>query len=188
MKSLLYFCKSLYEKMNKYNLHIASFCLALILLIPSLSFSQEDNGGKDVQEGGKKSFFNTVVNKIKKKNKEQNFEISNGKPEILVDKLFFDYGDVKQSDVAIAKFNITNIGSGDLKIEDVKVSCSCVEVSLSSDVIGPKDNAVLELRYNTNIVGEIKRSVTISSNAENNDNLTILLTGNVILDKRNILN
>ena len=152
--------------------------LALILLTPNLL--AQSNTDKQ-----RKSF--SIVNILKGRHKEatattndtQNIRKEDS-PVISVDKLFFDYGDVLQYESAVATFEITNIGGADLKIDSIETACGCLDVSMSSDIVKPKRKTTMKVKYNTNIVGEIKHSITIICNDLSNERVTLLLTGNVI--------
>lgn len=165
--------------MNKVKgLHIKAIFvyLALILLMSQMSFAQNETKGQ------KKSFFSELFKK--KSNKERKYSDTETitlkqEPVMSIDKLFFDYGDVVQGESAVAEFEISNLGGINLSIKDIEISCNCVDINLSYHTIKPNGKAVLKLTYNTNIVGEIKRSVTLVSNDKSNERTTLLLTGNV---------
>ena len=163
---------------KRLNIKVILYILALILLMPCVSAQQPD------KENNKKFSLSRLFKKNdgnKTTAVRTGTTTKDGNPVINADKLFFDYGDVLQGDVAVAVFNITNTGAGELIIYDIETSCQCVDMDLSSKTILPGRSSLLTVKYNTNIVGEIKRSITLLSNDPNKRRLTFLLTGNVIL-------
>ena len=162
------------------NIIVFFVLLALILL-------QADLSAQETEKVAKKKF--SITNLFKKTadneqtKKENIVAIKDRVPKISVDKLFFDYGEIVQSEYAVAKFEIHNLGNADLLIFDIETSCNCMEMSLSSNTIKPKSKEILTIQYNTNIVGDIRKSITIVSNDNYKDRLTLLLTGKIIVKK-----
>lgn len=154
--------------------------LALFLLVDTVYAQQ-------TKEDTQKEFF---LNKIFKKksdtrkiDKQTEHPYRGGGAIISFDKIFFDYGEVLQSSKAEVTFEIFNTGNGDLRIDSVEISCGCVDVEFTSKLIKPKGKTQMKVRYNTNIVGEIKKSITVVCNDSLHKRTTLLLTGNVVLNK-----
>lgn len=95
------------------------------------------------------------------------------------DKLSHDFGDIDKGTEAVAVFTITNQGQAPLVIENVKVSCGCTVAKWSSEPVMPQDTARIKVSYNSNIVGEIKRSVVVKTNDYRQKRTLLLITGNV---------
>lgn len=154
--------------------------MALILLTDNL-FAQDN------QKEGKKRFSFSNFSKKSLDNKQDKRNVIRYNKDstgiISFDKLFFDYGDVVQAQEAKAVFEITNLGGGKLVIDSVDVSCNCVDIELEDKEIIPNGKTRLIIRYNTNLVGEIKKSITVVSNDTKRNRITLLLTGNVVLKK-----
>ncbi len=154
--------------------------MALILLTGN-SLAQDN------QKEGKRRFSFSRSSKKNLDNKQDKRKVIRYSKDstgiISFDKLFFDYGDVVQTQEAKAVFEITNLGGGMLVIDSVDVSCDCVEIELESKEIIPGGTTKLIVRYNTNLVGEIKKSITVVSNDTKRNRITLLLTGNVVLKK-----
>lgn len=154
--------------------------MALILLTGNL-FAQDN------QKEGKKRFSFSNFSKKSLDNKQDKRNVIRYNKDstgiISFDKLFFDYGDVVQAQEAKAVFEITNLGGGKLVIDSVDVSCNCVDIELEDKEIIPNGKTRLIIRYNTNLVGEIKKSITVVSNDTKRNRITLLLTGNVVLKK-----
>lgn len=100
-------------------------------------------------------------------------------PEISFDKEVHDFGNIKQNDVAECYFTITNTGTEPLIISDAKPSCQCTVPEWPKEPIKPGASAKIKVKYNTNRVGPINKSVTITSNYVENPTLTIRIKGNV---------
>ena len=159
------------------NIKILIGALALILLQSNL-LAQNNQ-----QDGKKKSSISNLLTKNKaKKNKTCTLryqELSEQK--IVFEKTFFDYGEIYVGREGIATFNFHNEGGKDLFIKDIETSCGCLDVSFDKKAIKPGQISQIKIRYNTNIVGEIKRSITVISNDVTNPRITLLLTGEVVL-------
>jgi len=93
-----------------------------------------------------------------------------------------DYGTVvKGDDSGLRVFEFTNTGNADLVITDVKSSCGCTVPSKPTEPIAPGKTGKIEVQYNMN-PGPISKTITVTSNAVNKQEGTILLkiTGKVI--------
>jgi hypothetical protein len=154
-------------------LKIALICNLMLLCF--VSYGQTNKRHKD-----KTNKATTLLQKIIEPKKNQ-LE----KAKISFDKTSYDYGEIEQGGNGEAIFKVTNLGDGNLVLYSVLASCGCTVVEYSKEPISPKDTAEIKVKYNTNIVGEIKRSVTVTCNDEQNPRTVILLTGNVVLKKDN---
>ncbi len=77
-----------------------------------------------------------------------------------------DYGEIKKGSDGIRVFEFTNTGTAPLVIEDVKSSCGCTVPKKPEEPIMPGDTGKIEVKYDTNRVGPIRKTVTVYSNAE----------------------
>ncbi|GAB5418783.1 MAG: DUF1573 domain-containing protein [Crocinitomicaceae bacterium] len=100
-------------------------------------------------------------------------------PSISVDKEIHDYGKIKKGDNGVVDFVITNTGNSPLIISKAKGSCSCTVPSYPQEPIAPGKSAVIQVKYDTNKVGAINKSVTITSNAVNEPTKVIRIKGYV---------
>lgn len=94
-----------------------------------------------------------------------------------------DYGKVsKGDDSGLRVFEFTNTGDAELIINDVKSSCGCTVPSKPTEPIQPGKTGKIEVQYNMN-PGPISKTITVTSNAKNKEEGTILLkiTGTVIV-------
>lgn len=100
-------------------------------------------------------------------------------PVITVDKDVHDYGTITQGDDGTCTFTITNDGKEPLIISLCKGSCGCTVPVCPQEPIAPGASADITVKYNTNKVGPINKSVTITSNAANEPRKIIRIKGNV---------
>lgn len=101
-------------------------------------------------------------------------------PEIILDKDIHDYGTVVQNGDGLSHFTITNTGNEPLILSNVKSSCGCTVPKWTKEPIMPGGTTVIDVKYATNRIGPINKSVTISSNAVNTPTKVIRIKGKVI--------
>ena len=77
-----------------------------------------------------------------------------------------DYGEIKKGSDGVRVFEFTNTGDAPLVIEDVKSSCGCTVPKKPEEPILPGKTGQIEVKYDTKIVGPIRKTVTVYSNAE----------------------
>jgi len=99
---------------------------------------------------------------------------------ITVDKEVHDYGTIEQgSTEGECTFTVTNTGTEPLIISLCKGSCGCTVPVCPQEPIAPGASAKITVKYNTNNVGPINKSVTITSNASNEPSKIIRISGDV---------
>lgn len=98
---------------------------------------------------------------------------------IKMDKEVHDYGTITQGDNGQCKFTIMNEGTEPLIISLCKGSCGCTVPVCPQEPIPPGASAEITVKYNTNRVGPINKSVTITSNAKNEPRKIIRIKGTV---------
>lgn len=92
-----------------------------------------------------------------------------------------DYGTIKQGADGVRVFEFTNTGKAPLIISDATSSCGCTVPSYPKNTpIAPGEKGKIEVKYNTNIIGSIRKTVTIISNAAENPNVALRIKGEVI--------
>ncbi len=99
---------------------------------------------------------------------------------VSVNKEVHDYGEIKQGADPYCEFTVKNTGTEPLIISNAKGSCGCTVPEWSREPVMPGKTTVIKVRYDTNRPGPINKSVTITSNATNEPNLTLRIKGNVI--------
>ena len=105
--------------------------------------------------------------------------ISNG-PEIEFEKLVHDYGEVPYNGNGECEFRFTNTGNEPLIIQKPKSSCGCTIPSWPKEPILPGESDVIKVTYRTNRVGNINKSVTVTSNAVTNGTVVLRIKGKVL--------
>ena len=99
-------------------------------------------------------------------------------PEITFVKLVHDYGQVEQGGNGECEFEFKNTGKADLILTNCRSSCGCTVPSWPKDPIPPGKKAVIKVKYNTNRVGAINKTITVESKATNN-RVILSIKGNV---------
>tara|TARA_R100000935_G_C2835997_1_gene168135 strand:- start:2900 stop:3289 length:390 start_codon:yes stop_codon:yes gene_type:complete len=77
-----------------------------------------------------------------------------------------DYGDIEKGSDGIKVFSFKNVGSEPLIIENVYSSCGCTVPTWTKTAIAPGKSGEIQVKYDTNRVGPIRRTITIYSNAD----------------------
>lgn len=77
-----------------------------------------------------------------------------------------DYGDIEKGSDGVKVFQFKNIGSEPLIIENVYSSCGCTVPTWTKAAIAPGKSGEIQVKYDTNRVGPIRRTITIYSNAD----------------------
>lgn len=104
---------------------------------------------------------------------------SSSKAVITIDKDVHDYGTIEQGANGECTFTVTNTGTEPLIISLCKGSCGCTVPACPQEPIAPGASAKITVKYDTNRVGPINKSVTITSNASNEPTKTVRITGNI---------
>ncbi|MDR1758256.1 MAG: DUF1573 domain-containing protein [Bacteroidales bacterium] len=89
-------------------------------------------------------------------------------PEIEFETLEHNYGTLHQGDDGTCEFSFKNTGKSYLKLTNVFSSCGCTVPEWPKDSIAPKKSAVIKVKYNTQRIGTINKTITVESNAINN--------------------
>lgn len=77
-----------------------------------------------------------------------------------------DYGEIKKGSDGLRVFEVKNIGDAPLVIEDVKSSCGCTVPKKPETPIMPGETGKIEVKYDTNRPGPIRKTVTVYSNSD----------------------
>ncbi len=100
-------------------------------------------------------------------------------PMISVDKESHDYGTIKQGGNGECVFTVTNTGDAPLIITQCQGSCGCTVPQCEKAPILPGAKSAITVKYDTNRVGPINKTVTITSNASNTPSLMVTIKGTV---------
>ncbi len=77
-----------------------------------------------------------------------------------------DYGEIEKGANGIRVFEFTNTGSAPLIISKVSSSCGCTIPKKPEDPIMPGKTGEIQVKYDTNRVGPIRKAITVISNAD----------------------
>ena len=113
--------------------------------------------------------------------KAQDTKVKNG-PEIEFEKVVHDYGTIPYNGNGECEFRFTNTGNEPLLIQKPKSSCGCTIPSWPNEPILPGESDVIKVTYRTNRVGNINKTVTVTSNAVKNSTVVLRIKG-VVADK-----
>ena len=98
--------------------------------------------------------------------------------DIKMDKLTHDYGTVQQGGNGMCEFKFTNNGKEPLVITNCQGSCGCTVPECPTAPILPGKSGVIKVKYDTNRVGPIYKTVTVNSNAKSG-NVVLTIKGTV---------
>ena len=77
-----------------------------------------------------------------------------------------DYGKIEKGSDGVRVFEFTNTGDAELVVTNVKSSCGCTVPKKPEAPIAPGNSGSIEVKYDTNRVGPIRKTVTVYSNAD----------------------
>lgn len=92
---------------------------------------------------------------------------------IVFTKTNVNYGSITRGSDPVKKFTFTNKGNEKLFITDAKGSCGCTVAKFPKEVIQPGETGTIEVRYDTNRVGNFNKQVTITASDGSKHVLTI---------------
>lgn len=102
--------------------------------------------------------------------------------EITFETEVIDYGTIPQNADGVRMFKFTNTGTAPLIISDAKGSCGCTVPSWPKQPINPGESGEIKVKYATNRLGPINKSVTVSTNSSQ-PSTVLRIKGNVIEKK-----
>lgn len=100
-------------------------------------------------------------------------------PEVSFDKLVHDYGTIVQNGDGNCVFEFTNTGREPLILTNVRSSCGCTVPTWPRKPILPGKKETIAVKYATNRLGIINKSITVMSNAKNNP-VVLRIKGKVV--------
>ncbi|GAB4155426.1 MAG: DUF1573 domain-containing protein [Winogradskyella sp.] len=77
-----------------------------------------------------------------------------------------DYGTIEKGSDGVRTFEFTNTGNAPLVISNVKSTCGCTVPKKPKEPIMPGETGEIEVKYDTNRVNPIRKTITVYSNAE----------------------
>lgn len=93
-----------------------------------------------------------------------------------------DFGTIREEiELAVAKFEFTNVGTGDLQVTHVQASCGCTATDYTSTIVKPGEKGYVTATYHTaNRPGEFRKSITVTVNDVENPTIVLFIKGSVI--------
>ncbi len=77
-----------------------------------------------------------------------------------------DYGTIEKGSDGVRVFEFTNTGDAPLIISSVKSTCGCTVPKKPEGPIMPGDTGEIQVKYDTNRVNPIRKTITVISNAD----------------------
>lgn len=77
-----------------------------------------------------------------------------------------DYGTIEKGSNGVRVFEFTNTGNAPLIISKVKSTCGCTVPKKPEGPIMPGETGKIEVKYDTNRVNPIRKTITVTSNAD----------------------
>jgi len=90
-----------------------------------------------------------------------------------------DYGTIEKGADGLRVFEFTNTGDAPLIITKVKSSCGCTVPSWPEEPIMPGESGKIEVQYDTKRVMPIRKTITVTSNA-NTPTVALKIKGLVV--------
>ncbi|WP_310992607.1 DUF1573 domain-containing protein [Aequorivita marina] len=97
-----------------------------------------------------------------------------------------DYGTITKNSDGHRVFEFTNTGDAPLIISDVKSSCGCTVPKKPEGPVAPGESSSIEVKYDTNRVGPIRKTITVYSNASK-PMVALKIKGQVLKEDASIL-
>lgn len=77
-----------------------------------------------------------------------------------------DYGTIEKGSNGIRVFEFTNTGNAPLIISNVRSTCGCTVPKKPEGPIMPGESGEIQVKYDTNRVNPIRKTITVISNAD----------------------
>lgn len=77
-----------------------------------------------------------------------------------------DYGTIEKGADGVRTFKFTNTGNAPLIISQVKSTCGCTVPKKPDGPILPGEDGEIQVKYDTNKVNPIRKTITVTSNAD----------------------
>ncbi len=101
-----------------------------------------------------------------------------GGPVMTFEKTEVDYGTIAQGADPLRRFKFKNTGTEPLVIKDARGSCGCTVPSYKKEPIQPGETGEIEVRYDTQRIGDFQKSITINTN-EGDQARVLMIRGKV---------
>tara|TARA_B100001059_G_scaffold165511_1_gene165098 strand:- start:233 stop:658 length:426 start_codon:yes stop_codon:yes gene_type:complete len=90
-----------------------------------------------------------------------------------------DYGTIEKGSNGLRVFKFKNTGNAPLVVSSVKSSCGCTVPKKPEAPVMPGESGEIEVKYDTNRVNPIRKTITVTSNADT-PTVALKIKGNVI--------
>ncbi len=97
-----------------------------------------------------------------------------------------DYGEIAKGSDGVRVFEFTNVGDEPLVVTDVKSSCGCTVPKKPEGAVAPGASSTIQVKYDTNRLGPIRKTVTVYSNADEPVK-ALKIKGTVLSDDKSVL-
>ncbi|MDG1013956.1 MAG: DUF1573 domain-containing protein [Flavobacteriaceae bacterium] len=94
-----------------------------------------------------------------------------------------DYGTIEKGSNGVRVFKFKNTGNAPLIVSNVKSSCGCTVPKKPTAPIMPGKSGEIEVKYDTNRVNPIRKTITVTSNAET-PTVALKIKGTVINSRK----
>ena len=91
-----------------------------------------------------------------------------------------DYGEIEKGSDGVRIFEFVNSGTQPLVISKVYSSCGCTIPKKPEAPIAPGEKGEIQVKYDTNRVGPIRKTITVNSNAESTPIVSLKIKGTVL--------
>ncbi len=95
-----------------------------------------------------------------------------------------DYGTIERNSDPLRIVEFTNTGTEPLVIKNARGSCGCTVPTWPKEPIMPGETSKIEIRYATNRIGNISKTVKVTTNEKDNNVHVIRVKGKVLRDKK----
>ena len=93
------------------------------------------------------------------------------------------YGTIEKGSNGVRVFKFKNTGNAPLIVSNVKSSCGCTVPKKPTAPIMPGKSGEIEVKYDTNRVNPIRKTITVTSNAET-PTVALKIKGTVINSRK----
>lgn len=104
--------------------------------------------------------------------------LASAQPVMSLEKNEVDYGTIAQGSDPLRKVKFKNTGNEPLVIKNAVGSCGCTVPNFKREPIMPGETSEVEIRYDTQRIGQINKLVTITTN-ESTEQRVLVVKGNV---------
>jgi len=103
-------------------------------------------------------------------------------PKLVLQQTSYDFGDIKQGEIASHVFVLSNSGGDLLTISNVKASCGCTAAAPEKKELAPGESTNLTVNFNSSgRRGKQNKTIRIFSNDPQNPEMVLTITGVVVL-------